>query len=282
MKIGIIGAGPAGISVALQLKRFGFNPTIFEKEEIGGAVKEAFKIFNFLGYPSGISGKNFVKKMKETVKRNKLKIIFEEIKEVKYEDKFILKTNKIFKFDILVIASGTYKKPLPPFESLFTNSIIDLKKIKNLRIGILGGSDVAFDYALSLKNAKEVLIFHKGKKPKAIKDLRDRVFSLKNLRYLNNLKLLDIKRLENSFQIIFEKNEKIKKFNLDYLINAIGRLPEKRFYHEDFKKMEGDLIEKGVLYLAGDVAHPLYRQISIALGDGLLTAQKIYEKISKL
>ncbi len=282
MKIGIIGAGPAGISVALQLKRFGFNPIIFEKEEVGGVVKEAYMIFNFLGYPSGISGKNFVKKMKETVRRNNLKIIFEEIKGVRFENKFILKANKIFKFDILVIASGTYKKPLPPFDNFFTNSITNLKKIKNLKIGILGGSDVAFDYALSLKNAKEVFIFHKGEKPKAIKDLRDRVFSLKNVRYLNNLKFLEIKRLKNSLQIIFEKNEKAKKFDLNHLINATGRLPDKRFYEENFTKLEGDLIKKGILYLAGDVAHPSYRQISIALGDGLLTAQKIYEKIKSL
>ena len=62
LKIGIIGAGPAGISCGIQLKRFGLNPIIFEKNKIGGSVNDSYKINNLLGFPKGIKGKEFVKK----------------------------------------------------------------------------------------------------------------------------------------------------------------------------------------------------------------------------
>ena len=37
----IVGAGPAGLTTALQLRRYGLNPLIFERAEVGGLLKNA-------------------------------------------------------------------------------------------------------------------------------------------------------------------------------------------------------------------------------------------------
>ena len=37
--IAIIGGGPAGISAAIQLCRYGIIPVLFEKDSIGGLLK---------------------------------------------------------------------------------------------------------------------------------------------------------------------------------------------------------------------------------------------------
>ena len=41
----IIGGGPAGCACAIQLKRYGFDPLIIEKDSIGGLAKNAGVIF---------------------------------------------------------------------------------------------------------------------------------------------------------------------------------------------------------------------------------------------
>lgn len=280
MKIGIIGAGPAGISCGIQLKRFGIIPIVFEKEKIGADLEEPYKINNYLGFPSGIKGRKFQEKIMEMAKNYDLKIIFDEIKELNYlNEKFILKGKKTYKFDILVVATGTRPKKYENF-----NSFSPLKTVKNkkgIKIGIIGGSDVAFDYSLSLKNAGKVYILHRSSKPKAIKELQKAVFLNKNIKYLNNCKILTIERLKGKIKITYIRKGKKEDIFLDFLLNATGREAEKSFYNSDFIKIEKKLIRKGILYLIGDVAHPEYRQISIASGDGLLTAQKIYEKILK-
>ncbi|MEJ5166918.1 MAG: NAD(P)/FAD-dependent oxidoreductase, partial [Thermoanaerobaculia bacterium] len=244
MKIGIIGAGPAGISCGIQLKRYGINSRIFERDEIGSALKEPYKIHNFLGFPSGIKGKKFQEKIKKMAKNYNLKIIFDEIKELNYlNEKFILKGKKTYKFEILVVASGTRPKKYKNLECFSS-----LKKVKNKNgkeIGIIGGSDVAFDYSLSLKNAGKIYIFHRSSKPKAIKELQKAVFLNKNIKYLNNCKILNIEKLKGKIKLTYIKKGKKENILLDFLLNATGREAEKSFFSPEFRKTEKKLIKKG-------------------------------------
>ena len=46
----IVGAGPAGMSAAIYLKRAGINPLIIEKSAPGGTLNKTSKIENYPGY----------------------------------------------------------------------------------------------------------------------------------------------------------------------------------------------------------------------------------------
>ncbi|MFC1726893.1 FAD-dependent oxidoreductase, partial [candidate division KSB1 bacterium] len=52
----IIGAGPAGIAAAIQLRRYNIEPVVFEKNEIGGLLRNAGRIENYPGFPEGVTG----------------------------------------------------------------------------------------------------------------------------------------------------------------------------------------------------------------------------------
>lgn len=68
------------------------------------------------------------------------------------------------------------------------------------------------------------------------------------------------------------------EYSADYLIAAIGRYPNVEFLSESQSVRPENLVSKGLLYKIGDVKNEIYRQTSIAVGDGVRAAMKIYLK----
>ena len=58
--VAIIGAGPAGLSTALQLKRQGIKAVLFERDKVGGLLRNANLVENYPGFPGGLSGPKLV------------------------------------------------------------------------------------------------------------------------------------------------------------------------------------------------------------------------------
>ena len=52
----IIGAGPAGMAAAIQLKRYGITPLVFEKNRAGGLLWNANSVENYPVFPAGFQG----------------------------------------------------------------------------------------------------------------------------------------------------------------------------------------------------------------------------------
>ncbi|HNT36562.1 MAG TPA: hypothetical protein PKH07_16365, partial [bacterium] len=61
----------------------------------------------------------------------------------------------------------------------------------------------------------------------------------------------------------------------DYLIGAIGREPQLDFVDTQLLERTAELEEHGSLYRIGDVRNGIFRQTSIAVGDGVLAAMSI-------
>jgi len=87
----IIGAGPAGISAAIQLKRYGIEPTLLEKEEIGGLLKNANLVENYPGFPNGVPGPELVKLFKKQLENAQIKVHFEKVLKLKLLSLFLKK-----------------------------------------------------------------------------------------------------------------------------------------------------------------------------------------------
>jgi len=101
----IIGAGPAGLTSAVYASRYLLNTLIIGKLP-GGMITEAHKVCNFPSYKS-ISGIELTKKTIEQVKDLKVKIKSEEVKEIKKNKVFEVKTdNLIYKTKKIILAIG--------------------------------------------------------------------------------------------------------------------------------------------------------------------------------
>ncbi len=272
-KVIVIGGGPAGISAAIQLKRFDIDVTIIEKDSIGGLIKNANLIENYLGFPSGITGIEYTNLIKKQLEQYNIPVFYEEVKKISKNKVFELSTNlKNFKCNYLVVATGTVPKKadFPLDENVSAKIFYDiqgLSNVKNKNIAIIGAGDAAFDYTSTLLKSNKITILNRSVKPKALPLLIERAKCNKNVCYIENIKVKKVSRVSKKLILETTKN----KIEVDYIILAIGRVPNDKFLTENLKN-DPDF------YMIGDVKNGILRQTAIATGDGLKVAQQIYDR----
>ncbi len=278
----IIGAGPAGITAAIQLKRAEFNVLLFEKEKIGGLVHNANFIENYLGFPNGITGKKLCTLFVKHLKNYNIEIKNECVQKIEQNDNLfavLTKTNQYLTRTVL-FATGTIPNLLDTslYAPAMKNEIYYevnnlLPNIKeNQRCCILGGGDAAFDYALHLSKKKvhNTIVF-RSNKPSCILPLIKKGRKNKYISLLSNAQILKIDKNKNELiDIDYVINGEKSNLQTDFILVAYGRKKN------DF--LFSTIHEKNNIpgfYFAGDVQTENYRQIGIAVGQGLHTAMKI-------
>lgn len=281
----IIGAGPAGIAAAIQLKRAGHDFIILEKGPIGGLLNNANLVENYPGFAGGLPGTQLVERLRQHIDSLKIEVLSEQVLSVENEsNKFTVKTEDTeYNCQNLVVASGTKAKKFS--EAQYEKNIADrihykvyhLKDVDNKEITIIGGGDAAFDYALSL-TGNRVSIFYR--EPKCLPLLYKRVCKSEHTKLFPKTEVAKIEDCCDKLKII-TTNQYHKIHHTDFVVAAIGREPNIDFLA---KNIRNDFLEKRRikgLYYSGDVAHGFKRQVAIAVGDGLNTAMDILKKAAK-
>ncbi len=236
----IIGAGPAGLATALQLKRHGIEFLLLEREEIGGLLKNANLVENYLGFPEGIPGPEIINLFKRQLENTQVNVEFEEVLELDYrEDIFFIRTSqKTMTCSIVVVATGTKPCEL---------SDIELSKDAKERI---------FYEIYPIRNAANKKI----------------AYSSNTL--VKNIQLKDGKLVLSCCDQVREWEE-----DVSCLVIAIGRVPNLDFLSDRLKENLDQLQNNKLLYQVGDVKNGIYRQVSAATGDGIKAAMEIHKTL---
>ena len=288
----IIGAGPAGIAAGIQLKRYGLEPILLERGEIGGLLVNANLVENYPGFPGGIPGPALVQRIKQQTKDTGLAIKHEEVTklDVKEGNLFLVETTKnVYYSRIAVVATGTVPRRfkdfvIPPgLEAYVFYEVYPLLGISGKTITIVGAGDAAFDYALNLARNNQVTILNRGRDLKCIPLLWERTKAEPKIEYRENTAISSLKPHPTSgLQVECSTLDGIVTLTTDYLIGAIGRDPALEFLSSDVVALAPDLEAVGLLYFIGDVKNGLYRQTSISVGDGVRAAMQIYRKLKEI
>jgi len=257
-KVIIIGAGPAGIACALQLKRYDIDSLLIEKNEIGGLVKNAWRLDNYPGFPDGISGLELVKKLSEHIRRFDIRYSISDIRTSNHFGGYfqIAGDGKEFSCEFLVIATGTKAKH-PQGDQIYTE-VYPLLEVTGKKIDIVGAGDAAFDYAMSLSVHNKITIHNRGTNIKCIPALLDMALEHPNISYVENSS---------------------PSFSSDYTIFATGREPDLDCLSDELRKKQKHLEQEGLLYVIGDVKNGMVRQTSVATGDGIRAAMAIKDRL---
>jgi thioredoxin reductase len=285
--IAIIGGGPAGMACALQLRRMGMKPVIFEKELPGSLLKMANLVENYLGFPEGIRGEDLYRLFDEQLGRFEVERIYKEVKKIFWEgERFLVEVDDdSYACSVLVLASGTIPKRAldifwnDPVKNYFHYDISSIPRQGNLSIGIIGLGDAAFDYALNLnRQGHSVTIFGRSELIGANKALLDSFNRSNGIKLDLNHILVSVDELvEGKIRCRFRNNEQLVERTLDCLIFATGRDAALDFLDESVLDHFEDLKTNKRLYLAGDVKNGDFRQTSIATGDGIRVAMEIFQ-----
>jgi thioredoxin reductase (NADPH) len=279
----IIGAGPAGIATAIQLKRSGIPPLLLEKSHIGGLLVNANLVENYPGFPQGISGVDLVKLFAAQLERTGQKASFEEVQKLDYGDDFLIQTSqRELHSRIVVIASGTKAReidfPVEARDRVFYE-VRHIAGVEAKKIAIIGAGDAAFDYALNLSLQNEVTILNRSRALKCLPLLWERAQKSPRIAYKENAVVKAIKRTSEGLTLIYENPQGEWELQADYVIFAIGRKAQLDYLAPKLNKKASELEKSGLLYLVGDVKNENFRQTSIAVGDGVHAAMKIYRKL---
>lgn len=283
----IIGAGPAGIAAAIQLKRYNIDCLLFEKDRPGGLLKNAHWVENYPGFPGGISGPQLADLLREHLDIYRITPIGETVEKVEYletEACFqVTGSEAVYYSKTVTAAAGTTPNPLEMVETLplelRKNAFYEVYPIRNERekkIMIIGAGDAAFDYALNLSSHNDVIIANRGKGVRALPRLVNRAASDPRITYLENTAVSMVARGENrDMEITLFSQNGDERLEVDYLVAAVGRVPQKDFYTPQLTARAEVLKEKGLFYEIGDAANGIFRQASIAVGNGIRTAMEI-------
>ena len=259
----IIGAGPAGMAAAIQLKRYGIPFVLLEKERVGGLLWNANLVENYPGFPAGVSGPKLVGLIEKQMERVGVEVTFDSVLRVHYNKTgFRIETFQTeYYARYIVVASGTKPIPFPlvipvAAQNLVFSDVYHLLTESNKRIAIIGGGDAAFDYALNLtKNRNSVTILNRGRDVKCLKLLWERAMADPTIKYRAETPISKVEFDETPPERGGETASRLKvwteageSLEADYLLFAIGRIPQVNFLPDEIINNHLDSV-----YFVGDV-----------------------------
>ena len=205
----IIGAGPAGVSASLYVKRANLKTGLIYNSN-STSLEKAHKIENYYGFENGIKGKDLYEVGIKQAKNLGVEILDEEVLEIEKKEKtFIIKTTKKeLEAKAVILATGNKKeapkiKGIKEYEGKGISycAICDGFFYKGKDVAVLGNGNYAINETMDLINiAKKITIVTNGEKAPEIREENVNV---------NSKKIKEISGKDKVEKIEFEDNSKI-------------------------------------------------------------------------
>lgn len=284
----IIGAGPAGLTAAIYLRRANKNVLVLEKETFGGQITHSPKVENYPGFLS-VSGVEFADKLVEQAMSQGADIDLDEAKGITKENGiFTVKGTRCdYTAKSVVIATGSKHRTLGlKNEEKFTGegisycAVCDGAFYKDNDIAVIGGGNSALQEAILLaKTSKSVTVIQNLPFLTGESKLIEQIEAADNISVIFSSVVTKILG-DEKFRGITVKNEENGKetdLSFDGIFVAIGQQPENESFKDAVSLDERGYItadescipdgESGI-FVAGDCRSKAVRQIATAVSDG--------------
>ena len=293
----IVGSAPTGYTAAIYASRANLNPVEYSGLQPGGQLTQTTTVENFPGYPEGVDGNQMMMDIREQAEHFGADIRDGEIVKVDFsESPYKLTTDSGHELtaDTVIIATGASAKYLGLDDERKYNgqgvsacATCDGFFYRKKTVAVVGGGDTACEDALYLSGlAKKVYLIVRKPFLRASKVMQERVMAAENIEILfehNTIGLFGENGVEGAHLVKRkgETDEELVDIAIDGFFLAIGHKPNsdvfKQWLDTDevgyIKKIDGTPRTKvpGV-FVAGDVADPVYRQAITAAASGCQAA----------
>lgn len=291
----VIGAGPAGLTSAIYLRRANKNVLVLEKNTYGGEIVNANKIENYPACP-GIKGYEFATNLYNQAKELGVIIKFEEVTNIKNGKNKTIVTNKNeYNARSIIIATGEENRKLG-FEDKYIGKGVsfcatcDGNFYKGKVVAVVGGGNTAIEDALYLADiAKKIYLIHRRDTFKADEKTVSLLKKKNNIKYVLNSNITKINGKDYLESIEVVNDKKTMVFNIDGLFIAIGQNPSSKVF-KDLINIDGNGYIKGTntchtnkqgIFVAGDVRNKKVRQLVTATSDGAIAATEAIKYLNK-
>ena len=293
----IIGSGPAGYTAAIYASRANLQPIEYCGLQPGGQLTQTTEIENFPGYPQGVDGNQMMMELREQAERFGTDIRDGQIVKVDFSSRPYQVTTEeghTLSADTVIIATGASAKYLGLDDERKYNGMgvsacatCDGFFYRKKVVAVVGGGDTACEDALYLSSlAKKVYLIVRKNYLRASKVMQERVMNTENIEILfehNTIGLFGENDVEGAHLVkrMGEDDEEKVDIAIDGFFLAIGHKPNSDVFKEwldtdevgYLKKIDGTPRTKlPGIFVAGDVADPIYRQAISAAGSGCQAA----------
>lgn len=289
----VIGAGVAGMTAAIYLKRAGLKVLLLEKNVPGGQVNQTATVENYPGFTS-ISGPDLAINIFEQVQQLNIPYEYGNVLQVTVEENFkkIVTDQTTYDTKTVLIATGR-----TPNKLNLTNeneligkgvsfcALCDGAFYKDKVVGVIGSGNSALEEAIYLSGiCRNVIMINRKDKYKGSPLLLEKLEKKDNIQFLYHCVIETLNDKDHQLSSIHVKqDDELKEIKLDGLFIYIGSHPETSFLnHLDLAMEEGYLIVDSELktniegiYACGDVIKKDVYQIATAVGEGAIAATQI-------
>ena len=293
----IIGSGPAGYTAAIYASRANLKPVEYCGLLTGGQLTQTTMVENFPGYPQGVLGGQMMNDIREQAERFGADIrdgIITKVDFSKAPYKVTTEEGVEIEADTVIIATGASAKYLGLDDEKKYNGMgvsacatCDGFFYRKKTVAVVGGGDTACEDARYLAGlAKKVYLIVRKPFLRASKVMQERVMNAENIEVLfehNTIGLYGENGVEGAHLVKRrgEADEEKVDIQIDGFFRAIGHKPNSDVFKEWLETDEVGYIKTidgtprtkipGV-FVAGDVADPVYRQAITAAASGCKAA----------
>ena len=285
----VIGAGVAGMTAAIYLKRANIDFILLEKGVPGGQINKSSNIENYPGFKK-VDGPTLAFNIYEQIEKLGVDYKYGDVKEVRDSEnyKVVCTDKEEFVTKTVIIATGRRPRELglANEKKLLGSGIsycayCDGMLYKNKDVIIIGGGNSALEEALYIADiANKVYIVHRSSEYRADQFLIDKVNKKENIIKYFNKEVIDILEQDDKFSGVKLNDESV--INADGLFIYIGQIPETNFIDNIKTTEDGYIITDSHLktsddkiYACGDVLKKDLYQIATSIGEGALAASNI-------
>lgn len=301
MPVAVIGSGPAGLTASIYGARGGFRTYVIEGNKPGGLLTETTDVENWPGEDI-ILGPELIDKMHKQASKLGVMFVAEVVESVDTDQwpyKLTFESGRTAHALTMIIATGATPKRLGiPGEKEFwgygvtTCAVCDAPFRKGQDVIVIGGGDSAVEEAIQLApHVKSVTIMVRKDHMRAAARMQDRLAGYSNISIKYDVDVIEIIGEQESGQFgPIKRVSAVKvhdhKEQREYIMPdirgvflAIGHDPNSQLFSgkiacddHGYIKRQGSSqkTSKEGIFVAGDVADPLYRQAITSAGFGCM------------